>query len=56
MIIAMITMGMMQVTVDEIINMVPVRDGLVAASRPMDVGGIMAAAAMLRRARVRVGG
>jgi hypothetical protein len=25
---------------------VPVRDGLVAASRPMDVGGIMAAAVL----------
>jgi hypothetical protein len=33
----MIILRMMQVTVDEIINVVPVRDGLVAASRPMDV-------------------
>jgi hypothetical protein len=56
MIITMITMRMMQVTVDEIIDVVPVGDGLVAASRPMDMGGIMAAAAMLGRARVRVAG
>jgi hypothetical protein len=56
MIIAMVAVRMMQVTVDEIVNVVPVRDGLVAAPRPMDMGGIVAATAMLRRARVRVGG
>jgi hypothetical protein len=56
MIIAMITMRMMQVTIHEIINVVPVRDGLVAAPRPVDMGGIVAVAAMLGRARVRVVG
>ena len=56
MIIAMVAVRMMQVTVHEIVNVVPVRDGLVAAPRPMDMGGTVAVAAMLGRARVRVGG
>lgn len=40
--------------VDEIVDMIAVRDGFVAAAWAMDVSGIMSGAAMVRRTTIRV--
>lgn len=52
----MITMRMMQVAVDEIINVLSVGNGFMAAARSMDMGGIMPRAAVFRRTGSRIGG
>lgn len=54
MIVAMITMRMMQAAVHQVVCVIPMRDGFVAAAWTMDVLGIMTRAAA--RAGVRVGG
>lgn len=50
----MVAVRMMQVAVNEIIGVVSVRHGLVAAARPVDVIGSMFAAIMRRRAVIGV--
>ncbi len=54
MIVAMITVRMMQMTIDEIIDVVAVRHGLVAAALAMDVSCIMATTAMIRSTPIRI--
>ena len=54
MIVAMIAVRVMQVAVDQIVDMVTVRDGFMAAAGPVLVTLRMAAASMLRRARVGI--
>jgi len=50
----MVSMGMVQMAVHQIIGVIAVRHGLVAASRPMPVIAIVTRTAMLGRAAVRV--
>lgn len=50
----MVPMGMVQMAVHQIIGVIAVRHGLVAASRPMPVIAIVTRTAMLGRAAVRV--
>jgi len=53
-VVAMITMGMMKVAIDQVIDVVAVRYGLVPASRTMNVARIMAAAIVVGRTLIRV--
>lgn len=52
----MIAVRMVQMAIDQIVDVVAVRDGLMAATRTVPVRRLMAAAAMLRRAAVGIGG
>jgi len=54
MIITVIAMRMVKVAVDEIVDVVTVWNGLVTATRSMNVTGIMSAAAMRRRAAIGI--
>jgi hypothetical protein len=56
MIIAVIPVGMMQVSVDQIVDVIAVRHRLVPASRTVHVPAVVPAAPVLRRAPVRIGG
>lgn len=51
----MAAVGMVEVAVDEVIDVVAVGHGFVTATRPVDVRGIMAFAGVSFRAGVRVG-
>lgn len=53
-IVAMIAMGMMEMTINQVINVIAVRDGFVTATGAMDVARFMAIAMVLRRATVGV--
>jgi hypothetical protein len=53
-IVAMIAVRVMQATLDEIINVIPMRHGGVAALWTMDMRGFVAPVAVFRRAAVRV--
>lgn len=53
-IVTVTVVGMVQVTIDEIIHMVAVRHGLVPATRSMLMNGVVAAAIVIGRAAVRV--
>jgi hypothetical protein len=53
-IITVAAVGMVQVTVDEIVHMVAMRDRFMAAARAMDVSSIMSRAAMVGRATIRI--
>jgi hypothetical protein len=55
MIIAMVAMRMMQVAINQIVHMVPMRHRLVAASGPMHVTRAVTGAAMLRSALAGIG-
>ena len=50
MVVAVAAVNMMQVAVDQVVNVVAMRDGLVAASRSVLVAGVMGSALMIRRA------
>jgi len=50
----MVAMRMVQMTIDEVIDVIAMRDGFVPASRPMHVPRCMAGTLMLRRAHIRV--
>lgn len=54
-VVAVVAVRMMQMTVDQVIDVVAVRHRFVPAARPMHMTGAMASAVMLRRAAVRVG-
>lgn len=56
MIVAVITMGMVQVAVHEIAHMIAMGHRLVAAAGAMDMTGLVAAAIVLRRALIGIGG
>ena len=51
MVVAVPAVRVVQVTIDEVVHMVAVHDGLVAAVVAVDVSGVMAAAGMSMRAR-----
>jgi len=53
-VIAVVAVRVMEVAVDEIVEVVAVRDGRVAAVRAVDVLGVVAAAAMIGRAGVGI--
>ena len=52
----MVAMGMVQVAVDEIIDVIAVGHGFVAAAGSVDVSGRVRSAAMPARALIRIGG
>jgi hypothetical protein len=54
-VVAVTPMGVMQVAVDEVVDVVPVRDRLVTAGRAVDVRLVVRAARVRRRACVGVG-
>ncbi len=54
MIVAMVAVRMMQMPVDQIVDVVPVRHRLVPAPRTMNVPRLVSAALMFRRTRVRI--
>lgn len=56
MIVAVVAVRMVQMPIDEVIHMIAMRHGLVAAARPMDMSGRMAAACVLGCAGIRVRG
>ena len=56
MIVAMAVVGVMQVATDEVIGMITVGHGLMAAAGTVDVAGIMRATLMRRRTGVGVPG
>jgi hypothetical protein len=49
-----IAMGMVQMPFDEVVDMIAMRHGLVSAARTMDMARLMASAAVIRRASIRV--
>ena len=51
----MSVMGMMEVTIDQVVNMIAMGHGLMAALRPMQMPLLMPGALMLRRAIFRIG-
>lgn len=54
MVIAMVTMGVVEMAVHEIVDMVAVRYGFVAAARPMHMPRFMAGAPVVWCASVRI--
>ena len=54
-IVAMLAMGVMEMPIDQVIDVIPVGHGLVATIGAMDVGSIMATAGMIGCALLRVG-
>jgi hypothetical protein len=56
MIIAVVAVRMMQVSLDQIIGVIPVRHRFMAAARAMAMSCIMAAAAVVRRAALGIVG
>jgi hypothetical protein len=54
-IVAVVAMGVVQVSVDQVVDMVAVRHRLVPASRPVRMRAVMAAALVTGRAPVRIG-
>lgn len=54
MIVAVIAVRMMQVAVDEIVDVIPVRDRFMATSRPMHMPRVMPAAFVIRRTGRRI--
>jgi hypothetical protein len=55
MIIAMVVMWMMEVAIDQVVDMLAMRHGFMAAVRPMYMFLRMACASMFRRAVFRIG-
>ena len=56
MVVAMVAVRVVQVAIDQVVDVVTVWDGFVAATGAMDVAGFVAAASVLGRAAVGVGG
>ena len=54
MIVAVVAMGVMQMPVDEIVDVIAMRHRFVAAAGPVDMIGLMTGAAMLRRAGIGI--
>jgi hypothetical protein len=53
-VIAMVPVGMMEVAIDQVIDVIAVRYGFVPASRAVDVARVMGAAIVVRRTLIRV--
>ena len=56
MVVAVVAMRMVQMAIDEVIDVVAMRHRFVAAAVAVHVAGFVAAAVVVRRADVRVGG
>jgi hypothetical protein len=54
-VVAVAVVGVVQVTVDEVVDVVAVRDRRVSATRTMYVSGVVPGAAVLRRACIGIG-
>jgi hypothetical protein len=54
-VVAVIAVRVMQVAVDQVVDVVPVRHGLVSASRTVHMIGVVPATSVLRRAPVWIG-
>jgi len=50
----MVTMGMMQMTIDQVVNVIAVRNSFVSATLSMDMRLIMPATLMFRRAAIGI--
>ena len=55
MVITVITVRVMQMSIDQVIDVIAVRDRFVSAARAVDMIGVMAAALMCWCAGVRIG-
>lgn len=55
MVVAMAAVRVVQMAIDQIVDMVAMRHGFMAATGPMDMAGGMAGARMVRRASDRIG-
>jgi hypothetical protein len=53
-VVAVSAVGVMEMSIDEVVDVVAVRDGFVAAAGAVDVGGIVGSAGVLRGALGRV--
>jgi hypothetical protein len=53
-VVAVVTMGVMQMTIDQIVRVVAVRDSLVATARPMTVRSVVSTATMIGRTTVGI--
>jgi hypothetical protein len=56
MVVTMIAMGVMQMTIDKIVDMVTVRNWLVPATRSMNMTAVVACTGMARSASVGING
>lgn len=56
MVVAVATVGMMQMAIDEVVDVVAVGNGFVAAAGAVDMSGVMRATGVPRGAGSRVGG
>jgi hypothetical protein len=54
MVVAVVSMRMMEVAADAVVDVIAVRDRLVAAAGAVDMAGLMTPAAMVRSAAVGV--
>jgi hypothetical protein len=54
MVITVIAMGMVEMPIDQVVEVIAVRNRLMAAARAMDMFCIMATALMPRRTRIRI--
>lgn len=54
MVIAMVSMGVVEMAIHEIVDMIAVRYGFVTAARPMHMPRLMARTSVIRRASVRI--
>jgi len=54
-VVAVIAVRVMQVVGDAVVDVIAVRHRLVAAARTVNMAGLMTAAAMVRRAALRIG-
>jgi len=50
----MIAMGMMQMTLDEIVDVISMRNGLMPTARTVHMGRVMASTAMVRGATIGI--
>ncbi len=55
MIVAMIAVRMVEMSIDQIVDMVAMGNRFMTAARPMDMGGVMAAAMVIGGATLRIG-
>ena len=54
-VVTVVAVHVVQVAIDQIIDVIPMRDSLMPTPRPMNMGSVVATTAMIRGARGRVG-
>ena len=55
MVVTVVAVHVVQVAIDQIIDVIPMRDSLMPTPRPMNMSSVVATTAMIRGARGRVG-